>query len=199
MENDMKIKRIISVLALIMLVFSLCSCDQLHFHSGGDQNQGGATPPTSSNNGNVEPEEETDIIYVYSVVSKVIHIQGCYHIDRINEEYIAQHIGDISAMLENGYTVCKDCMLPDEEKEDQDVVVPDPDSVAKEDATYLLNKSSMVVHLLDCHNIKSMSDKNKKYTDKSLEELIDDEYRPCGSCMPDEAEAWEKAHPEAKK
>ena len=49
---------------------------------------------------------------------------------------------------------------------------------------YILNTSSKKFHLESCSSVKQMLDKNKKEYAGSRQELIDDGYKPCGSCNP---------------
>lgn len=50
--------------------------------------------------------------------------------------------------------------------------------------TFVLNTNTMKFHSPDCASARSISDKNRKETDKSREELIAEGYEPCGSCKP---------------
>ena len=49
---------------------------------------------------------------------------------------------------------------------------------------YILNVRSHKIHYPDCKGVKDMSDKNKEYTSKTVEELEADGYSPCGMCHP---------------
>ncbi len=197
----MKILRLLALTVSIILMLSLFSCDQLHLHTGkGSSNSKDPHDQHQPPSDNEENEGgEGKVTYVYSVISKVLHLPDCYHIDRIKEEYKFEYTGDITVMFEKGYTVCKDCLAPDEPEEEPEEEEEDPNKVAKEDATYLINSSSNKFHKLDCYHIEGMSEKNIKYTDLSIEELIALEHRPCATCFPDEAEEWEKNHPDEKK
>lgn len=48
---------------------------------------------------------------------------------------------------------------------------------------YILNKSSKKIHLPECSSVKSIKPQNKKESDKTLEELTNEGYTPCQSCM----------------
>ena len=85
--------------------------------------------------------------------------------------------------------------MPDEEPEEDDTE-EDENLIAKEDATYATHKVKKVVHLINCYTLESMSQKNLRYTDLSFEELLALEYRPCGTCMPEEYEQYKKDHPD---
>lgn len=52
------------------------------------------------------------------------------------------------------------------------------------DIYYILNISSKKFHLLDCKSVNQIADKNKRESNKSREELIQDGYEPCKSCNP---------------
>ncbi len=49
---------------------------------------------------------------------------------------------------------------------------------------YILNTSSKKIHYPNCHSVKKMSEKNKKASDQSRDELISSGYDPCGNCNP---------------
>ena len=62
----------------------------------------------------VETDPETqpelsEITYVLNTESKKIHYSTCYHAERISESKRKEHSGDISELLENGYTTCGTC------------------------------------------------------------------------------------------
>ena len=92
-------------------MYSLCSCNQLHFHSsnGNLQNQ--------NNNQDQQNTENQTFTYVYSVTQEVLHLPDCYHINFINPKFRVTYTGDISVLFAQGFTVCKDCFASDEEKE----------------------------------------------------------------------------------
>ena len=49
---------------------------------------------------------------------------------------------------------------------------------------WLLNTSSKKIHYPDCAAAENISEKNKKYSNKSLSELLAEGYTPCGNCRP---------------
>lgn len=49
---------------------------------------------------------------------------------------------------------------------------------------YILNTGTKKFHKPDCGSVKKMSDKNKKESNQSREELIAEGYEPCKSCNP---------------
>ena len=181
----MRNSKLIALLLCFVLAFSLSACNK-HGHANQHQNA-----DNDSDGG------EDKIVYVYSVVSKTIHLSDCYHVDRMNEEYKNYFEGDLNSLLANGYTLCRDCIdvqIKEEEPEEED-----PNKVSKEDATYVINASSKTFHELGCHHIEGMAEKNIKYTDLSLEELVAEEIKPCSSCLPDAAKEWKENHPEEDK
>ncbi|MBO7196061.1 MAG: hypothetical protein J6V80_01880 [Clostridia bacterium] len=184
----------IALLLVLILTFSLFSCNNSS-HKGNQSGHQGQITPEDDEEG---LEEETELTYVYSIVTKVLHLPDCYHIDRMNDEYVTQHSGDITLLLQNGYTVCRDCLVPDDLEKEEEEEEDDTNKVAPEDATFVINKSSKIVHLLDCYHVEKMVEKNRQYTDLMLDELIADEHRPCGVCMPEEAKEYEKTHPKEK-
>ena len=185
----MKISKFIAVLLLLCTMYSLCSCNQLHFHSsnGNLQNQ--------NNNQDQQNTENQTFTYVYSVTQEVLHLPDCYHINFINPKFRVTYTGDISVLFAQGFTVCKDCFASDEEKEKPEKE-PDPDEVPPEEATYVVNRSSLTIHVMGCYNIDKMSEKNVKYTNLSYEQLIETDHIPCGFCMPDEYKAYKEANPD---
>ena len=181
------IKRLIAVLILTAMLFSAIGCDAL-------KNKGGHETPEQPDDSINEPEKEPETKYVYSVLSKSIHLEGCYHINEIKEDYKKEAIGDISHLLEKEYTLCQDCfppqieVEPDEEEEDP--------GVSKEEATFLINKKTLKIHKIGCYHTEEMSEANIKYVDLSLEELLETEHIPCATCMPNEWETYKENHPE---
>ena len=54
----------------------------------------------------------------------------------------------------------------------------------KIEAAYVINKKSGKIHRPDCSGGKTMSDKNKLFSNESVDELIAEGYTPCGECRP---------------
>ena len=50
--------------------------------------------------------------------------------------------------------------------------------------TYIANTSSRIFHLPSCLSTDQMKESNKLYTDKSRDELIAEDFQPCGNCKP---------------
>ena len=190
--------RLVYILLILVLMFALISCNNGGHNSG---NNSSDDPHNNINSNDIHDDAEQQggegtVTYVYSVLSKTLHLPNCYHVGEIKEEYRFEYTGYISELLEKGYTICKDCLVPDTEEEGTE---DDANKIAKEDATYVLNSSSKALHMLDCHHIKEMDEKNIEYTDLTLEELIElDVYKPCGFCLPDEYKEYMEKHPDKK-
>lgn len=206
----MSFSRIVALFITLALIFSMISCDQSHGHPSNGNNN----PHDNVQNPNQDQDQDQDkdneqdeednsegnegkITYMYSVLSKTLHLPDCFHIKNIKEDYLFEYTGDITIMLGKGYTICKDCLVPDEEKEDdKEDDKEDEILIPKEDATYATHKLHLVIHLLDCYTLESMSEENLRYTDLTYDELLAAKYRPCGTCMPDEYKEYKDAHPE---
>lgn len=224
----MKSYRVVALLLTVIMIFAMVGCNH-NGHGGSDDPHGNAhnqqnqqnqqipntnTTPEQNNGGNVGSENGTPdsgeneeiiggaegkVTYVYSVLSKVIHLPECYHIGRINDLYKKEFTGDINELLaDEDFTICKDCLVPDEDTgdEDEDDSEDDGNKISKEEATYAINKSSGVIHTLDCYHLEIIVEKNLEYTDLTIEQLLLEEHRPCGSCLPDDYEEYKKNHPE---
>ena len=178
------LKRLTSLLLLIAMLLSLFSCDALKKNHHDPKDPGADSG---------EPEQPQKTVYVYSVLSKSIHLDGCYHIGEIKEDYKKQTDGDITPLLEKGYTLCKDCFPPAVEPEPDE---PEEPEIPIDQATFVINKSSKKIHYLECYHILEMNEANIKYTDLSLEELLEDEHIPCATCLPEQWEQYKKDHPE---
>ena len=191
-------KVICALMALVILLLSLFSCEGIHGNKDQQNNQNTDNVGDNVNN-NENENQNTTPRYVYSVTSKVMHLPDCYHINRINEEYLFEHNGDLAEMIEKGYTVCKDCLVPKEEKPEEPEEEPEEEEIKipPEDATFVINTNSGKVHELDCRYAVDMKEANKEYTNLTLEELLaieDEEYSPCATCMPAEAEKYKEEH-----
>ena len=92
--------------------------------------------------------------------------------------------------------LCKDCLAKESESNQETTREPDPDEVPADEATYVINRSSLTIHVKGCYNIDKMAEKNVKYTCLSYEELIENDHIPCGFCMPDEYKAYKEANPD---
>lgn len=54
--------------------------------------------------------------------------------------------------------------------------------------SWILNTNSKRIHRPDCSQAKNIAEKNRAYSSESLDKLISQGYKPCGSCMPEEGE-----------
>ena len=54
---------------------------------------------------------------------------------------------------------------------------------SQNEGTYILNTNSKKIHLPTCSSVSSISSKNKKEYKGTLQELLDDGYTCCGSCL----------------
>lgn len=70
------------------------------------------------------------------------------------------------------------------ESHESGVLVQPSDALTVSDTKYVLNTKSKKFHLPECSSVDKIDENNKKVTDKSKEELIDEGYTPCGSCKP---------------
>lgn len=54
--------------------------------------------------------------------------------------------------------------------------------------SWILNTNSKRIHRPDCSQAKNIAEKNRAYSSESLDKLISQGYKPCGSCKPEEDE-----------
>ena len=161
------IRRIISLIMALILIFSLASCGEIHYSNGDNADNNQSTPAENENENSAEDNEDNKVVYIYSVTSKVIHLDGCYHIDRMNEDYKKTFEGDVAELLEKEYTLCKYCFPPEKEEEDVEQEPEDDENkIAKEDATFVINSKSLKFHQLDCQHVSGMNESNTKYPRK---------------------------------
>lgn len=196
----MQFKKIVALLTLIMMVFSLLSCNRYNENKENENQQGqqnnGETNQTPDENSPSDktPSEntpsddsETELIFVYSVVRKVIHREDCASVALINKEYREEVKGDITGLLLDGFRLCSTCFPVENEKEEPE---DDENKITAEEATFVLNTSNMKIHDLECRHIKTMNEKNIEYTNLTIEELLALKYIPCGTCLTDEYEDY---------
>lgn len=50
--------------------------------------------------------------------------------------------------------------------------------------TYVLNTSSKRFHKTDCKSVNQMKESNRAYSTESAEKLVEQGYKPCGTCKP---------------
>lgn len=53
-----------------------------------------------------------------------------------------------------------------------------------EEAAYVLNENTGKFHIPSCGSVEQMSEKNRVYTDRTREALIEEGYEPCKNCNP---------------
>lgn len=182
----MKINRLIAILALTATLFSASGCEAL-------KKSGGHVTPDVPDTGDETPEA-TPTIYYFSASSSSgsFHLEGCSYIADIKEIHL-KTTEDAQYLLNAGYEPCTRCFPPAVEPEPEE---PEEPSVPKDQATFLLNEKNGKIHHVDCYIINEMDEENKRYTDLSLEELLEEDYAPCGHCMPEQYEQYKKDHPE---
>ena len=183
----MKIRKLLCIIMVICTVFSLFACNKKNKDDGkNDPNVG-----TTDNN--------SKVVYVYSVNSKSIHLPTCHFAQTIKEDY-RKETTDLMALLDKEYELCKFCFPvekeePEEEEEEEEEIIQ---KVPYEDATYILNNKTFKIHEKGCQHLETLSAKNTENTDLSYEELLVLEYSPCGTCMPAEYKEYKKDHPDEK-
>lgn len=64
----------------------------------------------------------------------------------------------------------------------------DSDEASISEYSWILNTNSKRIHRPDCSQAKNIAEKNRAYSSESLDKLISQGYKPCGSCMPEEGE-----------
>ena len=197
----MKNYKFLSTILILIMIFSLVSCKEKDSHQNshqGHNNNTGVVNPNTEDDDVEQSGGEGYVTYYYSVLAKTLHLGDCYHVKEIKEEYL-KTTKQVAHLLEDGYTFCRVCLIPDDDTDTEDKE-DDTNKVAKEDATYVINSSLKTLHELDCSSVKEMKEKNIQYTDLTLEELIElDIYKPCKNCLPDEAKEYYEKHPELNK
>lgn len=186
----MKGYRFIAFLLTFVMLFSMISCDK-NKKKDDENGDGNENNQQADNNGDTQQGAEGRVTFYYSVNSDVYHIEGCYHIHSIDEEFLKTST-NVAELSEKGKAPCKDCIIskaePDEDEEDK---------ITKEEATYVISGDNGKIHELDCHNVKKIQDKNLIYTDLTIEELLElDENAPCLDCLTDAANEYYERHPE---
>ena len=215
----MKSERLIALILVLAMALSFVSCGEIKYVTidGSDQQTDSEENPSdnqkpvedekqpddqekdpeTNDSGNIEnqPSDGHKTIYIYSIMSKTIHLPGCHHIDRINEDYKKEFEGDITELLLKKFELCDSCFPTEDEEEEPEEEPEEENKVSKDDATFVINSNSNKLHDLECRHIEGMNEENIKYTDLTLEELIAlDTYIPCGTCLPDEYEEYKEKH-----
>ena len=186
----MKGYRFLAILLIFVMLFSMISCDK-NKKKDDENGDGSENNQQADNNGDTQQGAEGRVTFYYSVNSSVYHIEGCYHIYSIDEEFLKTSTS-VAELSEKGKAPCKDCIVskaePDEDEEDK---------ITKEEATYVIGGDNGKIHELDCHNVKKIQEKNLIYTDLTIEELLElDKNAPCLDCLYDAANEYYERHPE---
>lgn len=69
-------------------------------------------------------------------------------------------------------------------REDSGTAEEEQQDSRKEGASYVLNENTGKFHKPSCSSVEQISEKNRAYTDKTREELIEEGYEPCKRCNP---------------
>lgn len=158
----MKLVKIIAVITSLILCVGLYGCSQ----KDGD--------------GDKQKERVINSPYAYSVNSKILHHSSCYHVKRISDANLVEYSGDPENLTSSGFSLCKTCFPNSVDKDEPE---NDDNQISEEEATYVINVDSGKFHKKDCIYAINTSDSNKKYTDLTKEELISENYQPCGTCL----------------
>ena len=54
----------------------------------------------------------------------------------------------------------------------------------EKNCTYVLNTNTKKIHLPGCSSVNTMKDKNKGYSNKTIDQLMKEGYEPCKRCKP---------------
>lgn len=68
--------------------------------------------------------------------------------------------------------------------QNQDMISENEHTADTSELQYVLNIKSRKIHYFDCSGVGNMSEKNKRFSDKTRDELIKGGYSPCGICQP---------------
>ena len=180
----MKFRRLICLVLIIGSLFSLFACDNTKKDNDDSANQ------------STEPEDSA-VVYVYSVLSKSIHLPTCHFVQSIKEDY-KRESSDIMKLINDGYELCTFCFPPEKEEEPEEEEEEEEEIIQKipyEQATYILNSKTFKIHEKGCRHLENLTPKNIEHTDLSYEELLELEYSPCGTCMPAEYKEYKETHP----
>lgn len=184
----MKYNRFIALLLVFVTLLSLISCkpEKQHNHNNHGNN-------IDLDNQDQESEEggEGKVTFYYSVNSNKFHVADCYHLYSIVDKFLKTSTS-VPDLVADGYSPCRDCIAVEEESNEDD-----SNKITKEEATFVINTGKNKLHTLDCHNVKSIQEKNLEYTNLTIEELMEiDKYAPCKDCLPDEAKIYFEKYPE---
>lgn len=191
----MKGTRLIALIIMVAMIFSMISCGDTTTDDGTNNpggTDGGETPDDGNeDDGDTEGDdtndgedgESTPVRYVFSVLAKTIHLDTCHYVNEIDELYLKEYVGDIDEVRESDtYSLCEICI---------DIKVKDPveeepeNTIPRHEATYVINSKTGKFHVLDCHYGEDIAEHNIKYTDLTIEELLEQEYLACSFCLPE--------------
>ena len=168
----MKINKILSILLIITLMFSVVGCkkdkddDYVEIEDG---------------DGN-EDKTEGDVIYCYTSKNQTLHRENCPYAKRIAAHELLTWDKDIITLVDDGYKFCGLC-CPDEKlqytDDDEHASGVDPS-----EATYVLNIKQKKIHELDCVHVEAMSPSNTEYTDLERDVILESGYALCQTCKP---------------
>lgn len=171
----MKYSRLIALLLVIAIAFSLVGCkndedDYVHKDGEGGEEEGG------------EGDLGNGVTYVYT--STKLHRSNCYYAAGMDELFKKSYSGDLSELVDKGFSFCGLCCY--EEREIYGTATDNENGINPEDATYVLNTNprNLKFHFPDCYHVESMSPSNTEYTDLQRETIIEHGYIPCKHCKP---------------
>lgn len=177
----MKMHKLLSSILILALALSMASCKNKNSSNASDDDndylEGGSNPYDDTSDGG--------ITYVYSISSRTLHRETCYHSYAIDELYKKSYSGDITPLIERGFSFCALC-CPEESElyNKKDESGPIDNGITRDEASYVLNVNSKKIHELDCKYATSMNPQNMQYTTLSVDELRQEGYLPCGTCEP---------------
>lgn len=67
---------------------------------------------------------------------------------------------------------------------EKSAALPVSDETEKSGAAYVVNINTGVFHIPTCKSVSQMKEKNKRFSDRSRDELIAEGYSPCRNCQP---------------
>lgn len=139
-----------------------------------------------SNAYNITPQDSTlnrhgDQAYMEKMIREA---GGCT--DFIAEIKYSDNETQIPSHYKYTYTLKGNVIIDEFDNINPDLI-PVIDNQANNDpinVTYILNINSKKFHLPTCESINKISEKNRKDSDKSRDELISEGFEPCKSCNP---------------
>jgi len=130
--------------------------------------------------------------YVINKSSKKVHLSTCSSVSKIAAANIQQYDGNLDELLNQGYTACTTCIgkeSSDSNTSSEEPSSEEPSSEESSDevtgATYIINSKTKKVHLSTCSGAASISAANKVEYNGSLDELLNQGYTACKTCLAD--------------